>query len=224
MPQLKEILHALVSDIATAKSLANHTSVRQAELYKSHPLLSSLPAPQMRLTKISLDLPLLIEAVVPGIAGETADPAEVASSLRGQLAEDAKARGIALTNADLDAFQSGFLNYVKSPAAAADRLQGTGVREAFSRAVDLSLTDLSKDAKRPGLFDQLGPVRHELKHAAASSAVVGAGEPSITVDVRTDVIRTTDPSRVTRIHLELAEEGFEWQRETDGPKRKLIPE
>lgn len=224
MPQLKEILHAIVSDIAEAKSLATHTSVRRAELYKSHPLLSSLPAPTMRLRNVTIDLPMVILAETPGTAGKTADPEDVADDITAMLKDAAGVRGISLSEAELAQFREGFVRHTQVPLQSDDRLNGTGVRETFSRAVDLSLMEMSKTSTSPSLLDRLGPLRHDLKHAAAAAALEGSSEPTITVDVRSDQIKVADPKTVTRIHFELCEDGLEWQRETDAPKRKLVPE
>jgi hypothetical protein len=224
MPQLKEILHAIVSDIAEAKSLANHTSVRRAELYKSHPLLSSLPAPTMRLRNVTVDLPMIIMAETPGLAGTTADPSRVADNITLMLRDAAQVRGITLSEAEIEAFRQGFVRHTQVQLQDDDRLNGTGVRETFSRAVDLSLTDMAKASESASLLDRLGPLRHDLKHAAAAAALERSSEPTLTVDVRSDQIKVADPKTVTRIHFELTEDGLEWQRETDAPKRKLVPE
>lgn len=222
--QLKEIVHAIVADIAEAKSLANHTSIRRAELYKSHPLLSSLPAPTMRLRNVKIELPVMILAETPGNAGTIADPSEVAEKLGAMLADAARVRGISLTNQEVDAFKRGFLAHTKLPSEAEDRMNGAGVREAYSRAVDLSLLELADGADSSSLFDRLGPLRHELKHAAAAAALDSSSEPAMTVEVRSDQLKEAPERLITRIHFELSEDGLEWQRETDAPKRKLIPE
>jgi hypothetical protein len=225
MPQLKEILHAIVSDLTEAKNLANQTTVRRAELNKSHPLLSSLPAPRMRLTNVKIDLPFLIEAVVPGTPGSAESPRNVVDALVQLLRDGARVRQVPLSEADFATFKEAFLSNAETTTRDPQRLQGAGVREAFSRAVDLALMEVAKRSNNPALFDQLGPMRHDVKHAAAAAALKQASEPSLTIEVRTDQIKArASEGTVTHIHLELNEDSIEWLRDTEAPKRKLVPE
>jgi L-alanine-DL-glutamate epimerase-like enolase superfamily enzyme len=179
----------------------------------------------MRLTNVRLDLPMIVEGMIPGTKGTVGDPSAVVDSLTEVLRERADARGVSLSADDLAHFRSGFLAHADRPADSADRLQQTGVRENFSKAVDLALADVGAKAANPALFEQLGPVRHEVKHAAAAAALRNQSEPSLTVEVRTEEVKArSDPQSITRLHFELNEDGLEWERETEPPKRKLVPE
>jgi hypothetical protein len=180
----------------------------------------------MRLTNVKIDLPFLIEAVVPGTPGSPESPRNVVDLLVTLLRDGARARQVPLTDADLATFKEEFVKQAETATREPQRLQGAGVREGFSRAVDLALMEVGKRSDNRALLEQLGPLRHDVKHAAAANALKQASEPSLTVEVRTDQIkaRAGGGEGVTNIHLELNEDSIEWLRDTEAPKRKLIPE
>ncbi len=87
-PKLSEVLAALVSSVAQARSVADGEALRIACMYQQHELLRGLPAPRMRVTRVTVGLPVMITELVERTSAQRAD-VEAASAVmeRGLLEE-----------------------------------------------------------------------------------------------------------------------------------------
>lgn len=74
MPNLNEVLGAILNSIASARRMADEQTVRLAEQYLQDPLLAGMSVPRIRLPEVIVDLPILIEGCDQGAAAEEPAP------------------------------------------------------------------------------------------------------------------------------------------------------
>src|SRR5262245_18948902 len=69
-PKFSDVIAALVSSLASARSVADVEALRIAHRYHGDELLKGLPVPRLRLRRVSLSLPVMLTGLIPGAAAE----------------------------------------------------------------------------------------------------------------------------------------------------------
>ncbi|MCH9680972.1 MAG: hypothetical protein K0V04_06035, partial [Deltaproteobacteria bacterium] len=87
-PRLSEVLAALVSSVARARSVADSEALRIACMYQQHELLRGLPAPRLRLTRVTVGLPVMIAGLVERRPAERATMASLLAAMETAVSED----------------------------------------------------------------------------------------------------------------------------------------
>lgn len=78
---LADVLGALVTSVSRARVQADLSSIEIARLYHGQPLLRGLPVPRLRLNRVEVVVPLVVDAVRPQEPFELASPAVAAKGL-----------------------------------------------------------------------------------------------------------------------------------------------
>ena len=85
--KLSDVLGALVSSLASARSVADIEALRIADRYRQNELLRGLPIPRLRFSRVAITVPIIISGVVPGVSAEPAAPSIVAATAAKALRE-----------------------------------------------------------------------------------------------------------------------------------------
>lgn len=76
--KLSEVIGGLVASIAHARSVADAEALRIAHRYRQHELLKGLSVPRLRIRNVSISLPVILTATIPGNAAVANSPQEIA--------------------------------------------------------------------------------------------------------------------------------------------------
>lgn len=85
--RLSDVLGALVAGVAHARGIADSEVMSIARRYRRHEYLRGLSVPRLRVSKVVVELPVLLAGVVPSQKARPAGPEAVALALRAALAE-----------------------------------------------------------------------------------------------------------------------------------------
>ncbi len=86
-PRLSDVLGALVAGVAHARGIADSEVMSIARRYRRHEYLRGLSVPRLRVSKVVVELPLLLDGVVPSQKAKIAGPESIAIGVRGALRE-----------------------------------------------------------------------------------------------------------------------------------------
>lgn len=85
--RLSDVLGALVAGVAHARGIADSEVMSIARRYRRHEYLRGLSVPRLRISKVVVELPVLLEGVVPSQKARPAGPETIALAVRAALAE-----------------------------------------------------------------------------------------------------------------------------------------
>src|SRR5574341_890700 len=229
MPNLGEVLGAIMAGLTEARRVADEEALRVAERYQQEPLLRGLAVPRIRLPEVLIDLPVIIESQEEGEDEEPASPEDVASKSSQFLKDFAEKEKISLPKNLIDNFTGMLTASLKKIIAKPVPGPRLGTRQAFASAGEAILVQLSRQADFPISKLVLARLRSQLREFIASIAVVKEGKPpGINIIILTDQVKNkTDPQTVTRLHISLREEGLEWSEyssDSGETVTKLTPE
>ncbi len=229
MPNLSEVLGAIMAGLTEARRVADEEALRVAERYQQEPLLRGLAVPRIRLPEVTIDIPVIIDSQEGGEDEEPASPEDVASKSSQYLLDIIAKEKIILPKSQVDDFSATLTASLKEIIAKPVPGTRLGTRKAFASAGEAALLQLSRQPKSPLAKVPLARIIAQLREFIASIAVVKEGKPpGINLIILTDQVKTkTDPQTVTRLHINLREEGLEWSEYTSDSGEtvtKLTPE
>jgi hypothetical protein len=228
MVNLGDYVGQLLSEISMARMQADLETIRLAELYAMHPLLRTLPVPHMRLPRVDLDLPVVIEESEEPRAGEStrggaalADLVRSFDQLLDRRLEDAD---VVIPENDRRRLRA-LLNERATRREVPDETS-VGV---FPLADDLTSTAVRfieeiriRPPKLPSDFAaELGTA------ARVEFLKLRSLPPRLSVLVTTSEVREAgDAESLARLRLRVSEEGLEWTtiQSDDGQPDRLVPE
>jgi len=203
---------------------ADIEAVRVAELYSNHPLLRNMPIPHFRLPTVELDVPVAIKKMEEPSSKETVRGTPTLAESR-VVFDKVLAKTLREENIRLKSTQT------KNLKAALDRkivslTQPTEVSVDVNRiAKELSST-ASKTLVSSGLDTKTKTKLEEkiAKLARIEFQNLRTQPTRLKVLVNTSEIREAGPiETITRIHLKITEEAFEWTSiESDGKKEDRL--
>ena len=85
--RLSDVLGALVAGVAHARGIADSEVMSIARRYRRHEYLRGLSVPRLRISKVVVELPVLLEGVVPSQKARPAGPETIALAVRAALGE-----------------------------------------------------------------------------------------------------------------------------------------
>lgn len=218
--RLSDVLGALVAGVAHARSIADSEVLSIARRYRRHEHLRGLAVPRLRISKMVVELPLLLGGVIPSEKAKIAGPEAIALAVRGAL-RDAVGDFVFYTEAQRHKMKPEVLEQAEALAAELRRPEASEPFEAQVRQQMRQITrGLTKSAPgRVALADivvrdevgaaierllrdylaQLLADRARREHEAAAAAAAGddAGPVAFGVDFDT-------PSKWTRAQQEEA--------------------
>jgi hypothetical protein len=80
--KLSDVLGALVAGVSYGRNVADVQALRIALQYRKNCLLKGLPVPRLRLSRVTISLPLILTAAIPGTPPIWKDPADIAEAAR----------------------------------------------------------------------------------------------------------------------------------------------
>ncbi|MDX8378101.1 MAG: hypothetical protein R8L53_08780, partial [Mariprofundales bacterium] len=80
-----DVLAALVSGVCQARALADREVLQIAEIYKQHEQLRGLTVPRLRLSKVTVELPVLLNGISIGQSFKMAEPAIIVIAAKSAL-------------------------------------------------------------------------------------------------------------------------------------------
>jgi len=86
-PRLSDVLGALVAGVAHARGIADSEVMSIARRYRRHEYLRGLSVPRLRVSKVVVELPLLLGGVVPSQKARIAGPETIALAVGSALLE-----------------------------------------------------------------------------------------------------------------------------------------
>ena len=216
MPYLGDYLGHLMSEITIARFQADLEAIRVADLYASHPLLRHLPIPHFRLPTVTLDVPVVIDAMEEAKKGELSRGGVELPVLRKSF-DNLMALQLKSANIEISATQRTELDL---------KLDQTITRLALPPDVSGSLTNIAdeliltvtktlNETKRKGdITDTVTMTKFadELKAVTLKAFLnLRKPPPRLSVLVTTTEIREAGPKELlTYLHLSISEEAFEW--------------
>ncbi|PVX26806.1 MAG: hypothetical protein CW691_00390 [Candidatus Bathyarchaeum sp.] len=224
MPNLGDYLGNLIAEVTIARMQADIEAVRVAELYSSHPLLRNMPIPHFRLPAVELDVPVVIKNLqasdsekAPRGTPSLAETRVVFNKVLAKTLSEEKIRLSSKQNIALKkALDSKVLSLTQPREVAVDVNRAA---KEFSSIAAKTLASSSLNNK----------AKEELEKKIAELARVEflnlRKEPSrLQVLVNTTDIREAGPiENITRLHLKITEEAFEWTSiDSDGKKEDRL--
>ena len=74
MPELSEILGAIVAGVTQARRIADEEAINVARRYQQEPLLKGLSVPRVRLPDVVIELPIIVQSYEPAQPAQLVDP------------------------------------------------------------------------------------------------------------------------------------------------------
>lgn len=163
--RLSDVLGALVAGVAHARGIADSEVMSIARRYRRHEYLRGLSVPRLRVSKVVVELPLLLDGVIPSQKAAIAGPDTIAAAVRAALAE-AVADFVRYTEAHRHKMKP---EVVAQSHALVDELRRPAAIEAFEAALRPRIRQLTRELHKasPGrvaLSDVV--VRDEVGNAA----------------------------------------------------------
>jgi len=232
MTDLGQFIGTLMASAAHARRVADEESLAIAEYYRDTQGLDGLSVPRMRMPEISLELPVLIEAVQSGEGERPAPELTVRNGVLAELQRVATEERINVPEAFKEAFDKDLQRRLSRPVVGGTiRGRRVGVRGAVASEVDDALKAQLRRREFARLFaaDVARKLSAQLRRVASELAVEDHGKsPGIRTTVLTEGVKAGgDPGNVTRVRVVLKEEGLEWasyEGPDGGERGRLIPE
>jgi len=210
MPYLGDYLGHILSEITIARMQADIEAVRIAELYAEHPFLRTMPVPRFRMPEVELEIPVVISELESPPAGGSTQTAPSITELRkvfdGVLAARLKEEKIELNPALRTKLKRVLdrttLSLTKPPEVGIDMHR---VAIEFSKVTLKSLSE-TLDPKKLAEFDE------KLRTAVQAEFLKHRTLPlRLNTLITTAQVKEAGPNEViTRLHLKLVEESYEW--------------
>lgn len=224
MPNLGDYLGNLIAEVTIARMQADIEAVRVAELYSNHPLLRNMPIPHFRLPAVELDVPVVIQNLQkPDSKTATRGTPSLAETrvvfekvLKKTLNEE-KVRLTSKQNRDLKkSLDRKVLSLTQPREVAVDVNRAA---KEFSSVVTKTLSASRLNDKTKAELEQ------KITELARVEFLNLRKQPSrLQVLVNTTDIREAGPTEnITRLHLKITEEAFEWTSiDSDGKKEDRL--
>ena len=224
MPNLGDVIGAMLADVARARVRADLEAVRIAEIYSRDPLLKHLSVPRFRLPDLVIDLPVLVaDGGRPPDGGEGWTVEEPSSAeLRIAVTEALGAAGISLTARELTKVAGTVVQRSTQVFADSDRSLLSPAKVAGELAE--ALVEVLKGMDLPD--EQLRAAADGMTNAA-SKLMSTKVKPTAGLDViiAAEALKAHgDSSSVLRLRMTVAEDGYELLTRDDGAGFTLTPE
>ena len=211
MPNLGDYLGNLIAEVTIARMHADIEAVRIAELYSSHPLLRNMPIPHFRLPAVELDVPVVIKnlEVLESEKAPRGTPslAETRVVFDKVLAKTLREEKILLSPKQNSALKKSLDQKVVSLTQPREvAVDINRVAKELSSTASKTLTSAGLNAKtQENLIQKINElVRVEFLNLRKQPT-------RLQVLVNTLDIREAGPTEnITRLHLKITEEAFEW--------------
>lgn len=232
MPNLSEILGAIMTSVAEARQIADEQTIRVAARYQQEELLQGMSIPRFRLPEIEIELPVVVEAHDPAQPEEIAKTTDVLNNTRTYLKTLAQTNeNLAISDKSLNEFSQSMETQLKKNAVTPTKILQSNTKEDFVKAGEEALLHLSQLSESPLSQAQVERIKPLLRDYISRTAVVKpARSANLRVLVETEKVKKFADSNnkaVVHLRLSLREEGLEWselQYEGGQTKARLIPE
>jgi len=224
MTNLGDYIGQILSEITTARVQADLQAVRMADLYATHPLLKAFPVPRFRLPTVTIDVPVAVSKVEsPPESGTAKSGLNMAhaketftATLEGQLKRSKVTLAAAVRTKLSEALRERFNQLSHSEYLSTSAVH---VADSITGVVEKSLSDVKMEPKARSQFVA------ELRDTARVALVkLLPTSPRVQVVTNTSQLRELGPQEfLTRVQLNITEQGVEWKGE-DGANKRLIPE
>jgi hypothetical protein len=224
VPNLGDYLGHLISEITIARMQADIEAVRVAELYSSHPLLRNMPIPHFRLPTVELDVPVAVkkmeETQLEKAPRGTPTLAQTRVVFDKVLAKTLSEERIRLKPEQTTTLKKALDRKTVSltqPAEVAVDVNRVAKELSSTASKMLVSSGLDVDAK--------SRLEQKISELARIEFLKLRKPPTrLQVLVNTSEIREAGPTEViTRIHLKITEEAFEWTCiESDGKQEDRL--
>jgi hypothetical protein len=238
MPPLGDYLGHLLAEITIARLHASAETLRIGELFASQTNLRSMPIPHLKIMEIDLDMPVAIEEVEEGKAGEPlrggTSRKDMLKSFDTVLDKTLGRHDVKLTQTQKKKVKSAMGKKMEEVAPSFEvagdvsHMADALAKEAAKMMDEFKKTDQIEGTEEPPAKGK--PSRFELemdKGARTEFLKLRGAPPRINVLVTSQDLREAGPETlITRIKMKITEESYEWaQTETDeGLRDRLVPE
>lgn len=225
MADLGDLMGSLMSGLIRARRVADEQTAALAEYYKDNPLLEGLSVPRIRISELTIDMPMLIENHVEGEAGDIGDPKKIAAVAESHLKSSLAEKKVSLDSA----FHKTFAREVESRLKLVKESGAPIMKESIARSVDNALTGALAKSKTTLSASEKQALAGDLRaRISEMNMAKEAVTPSIVANIKTsDVKEQSSAANVVRLKFTLKEEGLEWAvkaSESGGVTRSLQPE
>jgi hypothetical protein len=86
--RLSDVLGGLVTSVSYGRNVSDVQALRIALNYKKNSLLEGLPVPRLRLSQVSISLPMILTEVIPGEPPKWNNPAEITQAAVASFQEE----------------------------------------------------------------------------------------------------------------------------------------
>lgn len=230
MADLGQLIGTFLASVAHARRIADEETTAIAEYYRDNPLLERMSVPRIRVSELTLELPMLILAHDEGKAPTLRDNAEIVNAVGEELHTQLEM----LDSPQRERFQKLFRNNLANELQKMRRIGSSGQyfqREHIVRAVDNAFV---KTSDKIGVAQRIPPaqariISRNIQRFASDMAFEELGvPPRIDASIITAEIKEhASAGNVPRIRLVIKEEGLEWDvvERSDGTiRRTLSPE
>jgi len=210
MTNLGDYLGNLIAEVTIARMQADIEAVRIAELYSSHPLLRNMPIPHFRLPAVELDVPVVIKNLEASKSENaprgTPSLAETRIVFDKVLAKTLREENIRLSPKQNRALKKSLDQKVVSLTQPREvAVDINRVAKELSSTASKTLTSAGLNAKTQNLIQKINAL------ARVEFLNLRKQPKRLQVLVNTSDIREAGPTEnITRLHLKITEEAFEW--------------
>jgi hypothetical protein len=226
MPNLGDVIGAMLADVARARVRADQEAIRIAEIYSRDPLLKHFSVPRFRLPDLVIDLPVLVaDGGLPAAGGEGWSIDEpTGAELRQAVSEALAASEVKLTRAEIAKVTSAVVGRSAQLFAEGDRSVLTPAKVASELAATLAgtLREVGGDIQD----EQLRAVEAATTDAVAKLMTTKVKPtPALDVIVTAEALKAhADSDSIVRLRMTVAEDGYELILRDDGTGFSLAPE
>lgn len=230
MADLGQVLGTLLTSLAHARRIADEESATIAEYYRTHPLLSGMSLPRVRVPEMTLDIPLVIDGHQEGEPSELAEDAAIVPILGETLARALKRAKLEVPPDSIKRFSEELADELRVLRQRRGSGERGPTRETVARSAERAFRRvLGDDPRHVATPDTLKRIIEELGENAADVALKKPGTPPrVLVSIETNAVKErAGANNVVRLKLVMKEEGLEWSMGTaaDGTStRRLTPE
>ena len=222
MPDLADVVAAVVTAFAKARHQGDEASAHIAEYYRTQPLLEGLPIPRMRLSQVTIDMPVLVEKQTNSFVEQVASAASVVEALSQKLAGSVPPT-VRLAPETISVFEEALRGELKKGDAPTTPDEA---RQRATQAMEVALKALGARKDFAEIARGDAKLVDSLRAAAPECAVIKTPGPVlIDVSIETAKVKAqADPVSVMRIKLTLAEAALEWERgiAADGSSKRVL--
>jgi hypothetical protein len=217
MVDLGTLVASIMNGLIQARRMADEQTAALAEYYKEHPLLEVLSVPRIRISEISIDMPLMVNHItieVKNILGGETLKMAIQKPIEEILTKYESKSRLKLSSLYLEELNKELTLIQEKKAPITEELISRGASKAFDNAITQSGIAIDEKQKKAVLSSVISQVQQA--HLGGRTIA-----PTLQATAETDAIKeNSSNTTVMRLKATFKEEGLEWGSKS-GPNGEI---